>query len=346
MLKLNLGAMRRATDAARITDANDLVRRTLAQHGLMPDALPAGPQARRTPVFGDAPAMADLPAGAGFAARDYAGSDGSRRYWTYVPATAPDGITGVIVMLHGCTQTPQDFATGTGMNALAETHRLVIVYPQQSRGDNAQSCWNWFRRGDQMRDRGEPAILAGIARRVAAEHGVPHDRVYAAGLSAGAAMAVILGQSYPDVFAAIGVHAGLPYGAAKDVPSAFAAMAGRSDAGASGFAARAAVPTIQFHGTADATVHPTNADSIMRDTATHGPAQTIETSQTGSIGGRSYQQTTVTDTDGRPLSEDWRIDGLGHAWSGGQAGGSYTDTSGPDASTEMVRFFQQISPKG
>ena len=117
-------------------------------------------------------------------------------------------------MLHGCTQTPDDFATGTGMNVLAETHGFIVIYPGQSCGDNAQPCWNWFSHGDQQRGRGEPTILAELTQHVARTHDIQPSLTLVAGLSAGAAMAVILGETYPDVFAAVGAHSGLPYGAA------------------------------------------------------------------------------------------------------------------------------------
>lgn len=359
MFKFNVGAARPAIDAARtarIADANDLVRRTLSQHGLMPDQTGGGPLDLSGVNTGLGAAMAPFLRASGghavtpdrlqMAQHSFSCSDGSRDYRTYVPTVGGDGHTGLVVMLHGCTQNPEDFATGTGMNALADTHGFVVVYPHQSRGENSQSCWNWFRRGDQRRDRGEPAILAGIAREVAQRHSLPDDRIYAAGLSAGAAMAVILGQTYPDVFAAVGVHSGLAYGAATDVPTAFAAMAGRGQ-GASAVSADApAVPTIVFHGTADSTVHPSNADRIVQDVGSNGGRQTVETTRDGMASGRRFQQSVSMTVEGAPQLEDWRIEGLGHAWSGGQPGGSFTDQKGPDASAEMVRFFYDTQIKG
>jgi poly(hydroxyalkanoate) depolymerase family esterase len=156
-----------------------------------------------------------VPDGASFTAAQSSCAEGELRYLTYVPARTKDGLQGLIVMLHGCTQTPEDFAAGSRMNALAETHRLVVVYPHQSRGENAQSCWNWFRSGDQMRDRGEPALLTGLAWEIAARHEIQADKVYVAGLSAGGAMTAILGEAYPDVFSAIGIHSGLPVGSGR-----------------------------------------------------------------------------------------------------------------------------------
>jgi poly(hydroxyalkanoate) depolymerase family esterase len=239
-------------------------------------------------------------------------------------------------MLHGCTQTSEDFAAGTGMNALAESHRVVVVYPQQSRGDNAQSCWNWFSRGDQRRNCGEPAILAGITREVVARHGVPTQRVFVAGLSAGGAMAMILGTAYPDLFHGVGVHSGLPVAAAHDIPSAFAAMAGRGTETAT---TGPAVRTIVFHGSSDTTVHPSNGDRIVGQALDRGTSECLQIDETGTARGRRFSRCTTFDANGGKAVEHWVVDGMGHAWSGGQTAGSYTDPRGPDASAEMLRFF-------
>lgn len=366
MMNFNVGALRPAKHDARdprLAAANDLVRRTLAQHGLMPGGggaapqtaslselspqLPGGPLAGL--VAGLAPGLglpsrrpaaeAPVPQGAVFRRDVHTSAQGSRAYRTYVPASAAKGAAGVVVMLHGCTQTPEDFAAGTGMNALAETHRFVVVYPQQSRGDNAQTCWNWFRRGDQRRDLGEPAILAGMTRSVSEEFGVSRSDTFVAGLSAGAAMAVILGETYPDVFSAVGAHSGLPFGAATDVPSAFAAMAGRGVPPGLSASASGSVRTIVFHGAADTTVHPSNADAIASHAARNGPSRTLESVTHVGIAGRNVHRKVLTGTDGASHLEHWIVDGMGHAWSGGQPSGSYTDPAGPDASVEMVRFF-------
>lgn len=329
MNSFDTGGFRRTMIHAE--SAEDLVRRTLAQHGLMGPGAPRNPQARPAGPVG------------GTARPDhFTCAAGSREFLTHVPASAQGGAAGLIMMLHGCTQTPADFAAGTDMNALAERHRLVIVYPQQSRGDNAQSCWNWFSRGDQTRDRGEPAILAGLARQVGAAHQVPEGKIFVAGLSAGAAMAVILGQTHPEIFAAVGAHSGLAYGAARDVPSAFAAMAGNASTPARSDGQP--TPTITFHGLADHTVNPANADHINSDVLAAGPELTLFNEATKEIGGRKVSLETTTTADGAPLLESWKINGLGHAWSGGKSAGSFTDPSGPDASAEMVRFFLSVKP--
>lgn len=352
MKLFNVGAMRPTADDARLSAANDLVQRTLGQHGLVLHGgqadwathvtMPSidGLLAKYIRLAGNSVGSQNpVPQGAEFRSDTYTCSAGSRTFRTYIPASAAGGVCGVVVMLHGCTQTPEDFAAGTGMNALAEQHGFVVVYPAQSRGDNAQSCWNWFSRGDQRRDKGEPAILAGLTKQVCAEHGIGRDRTFVAGLSAGAAMAVILGETYGDVFAAVGAHSGLPVGAAKDVPSAFSAMAGNALEDPPRSGSGASVRTIIFHGTADATVHPSNGHAIARRALAGNSSQSIETSNRGNVAGRDYACATSSDFDGLPIVEHWTIDGQGHAWSGGLSAGSYTDPKGPDASAEMIRFF-------
>ena len=337
MKTFNVGALRQAIGKLRLQDSNDLVQRTLARHGL---SLP-GQQAGFQPPFA-APAADPVPPGASAGTGRFSCAAGSRDYLAYVPASAEGGIRGMVVMLHGCTQDPADFARGTGMNALAEEHRLVVLYPHQSRGENAQSCWNWFSAGDQRRGRGEPEILARMAADLAGRHDVPRDRIFVAGLSAGAAMAVILGQTHPDVFAAVGAHSGLPFGAAKDVPSAFAAMNGTAAPEAMPGHDPVPTPTIVFHGSADRTVHPANGDRIAADALAAGPEQTLFDRTAGKAGARSYVRETTRTPEGDALLERWAIDGLGHAWSGGDPAGSYTDPPGPKASAEMVRFFLEL----
>ncbi|MCB6179753.1 PHB depolymerase family esterase [Rhodobacter sp. Har01] len=327
--------------------AADLVQRTLAQHGLASgataEATTSSPlqdmMARLRPAAADVrAAVPDIPSGARWQDEQFNCEAGSRRYCTYVPTLARRRATGMIVMLHGCTQTPEDFAAGTGMNALAEAHGFIVVYPHQSRGENAQTCWNWFRRGDQHRDQGEPSILAGLARNVAAAQGVPGDRIFVAGLSAGAAMSVILGETYPDLFSGVGAHSGLPGGAATDLPSAFAAMAGNGPDRAT---RPGAVPvrTIVLHGSADTTVHPSNGRRIAERAVALGPRQVVQVDDRGTVAGRAFVRQASLDSDGTALVEHWDIEGLGHAWSGGSPRGSFTDARGPNASEAMIRFF-------
>jgi poly(hydroxyalkanoate) depolymerase family esterase len=276
--------------------------------------------------------------GARYERRHFSCAAGAREHSVYVPAALAGRPAGLILMLHGCTQDADDFACGTRMNELAETHGLIVAYPEQCRGQNAHACWNWFRPGDQGRTGGEPEILATLARSLAEEFAVDRTRVFVAGLSAGGAMATILGATYSETFRAVAVHSGLPHGAAHDVVSAFAAMRGEGAARSSG---RPPVPTIVFHGTADLTVHPSNAERIL-DAAS---LDRVDRSDLVS-GGRRCSRAVSTGADGAPLTELWLIEGAGHAWSGGATNGSHTDPRGPDASAEMIRFFLSVSEGG
>jgi poly(hydroxyalkanoate) depolymerase family esterase len=281
-----------------------------------------------------APPEPALPEGARFDAGTFRNAAGARDYRLYVPDLKAGTPSGLIMMLHGCTQTPVDFAIGTGMNRLADAHGLIVIYPAQARGANMQTCWNWFGPADQERGAGEPAILAGLAAEQQRAHDVPRDKVYVAGLSAGGAMAVILGRTYGDVFAAVGAHSALPYKSAHDMPSAFAAMRGTPST-----PQPKPVPTIVFHGLSDSTVAPANGQRIADDARPGG----VEVMDEGRTGGRRHQRTTILSPEGHAVLEHWRIDGLGHAWSGGDARGSYADPAGPDASAEMVRFFRNTA---
>jgi poly(hydroxyalkanoate) depolymerase family esterase len=290
-----------------------------------------------------------LPDGAMFLDLRYSCAAGARRYRLYIPSSAGEGLQGLIMMLHGCTQSPEDFAAGTGMNALAEEHRLLIAYPAQSRGDNSMSCWNWFRPGDQMRDTGEPAIIAGLTESVRVQYAIPNGRVFVAGLSAGGAMAAIMGETYPELYEAIGVHSGLAYGSANDVMSAFTVMRGQvgielppsNKHGAAGTESHPRM--IVFHGSADTTVHPANAERIVAAARCAAPMGASRTERGATGEGRGYRRTVETRPDGTAGIECWMIEGGGHAWSGGHPSGSYVDPDGPDASAVMVRFFLNAS---
>ena len=290
------------------------------------------------PVRGPLSGQDDLvPKDAQFLSLTYSAAQGSRSYRLYIPANRTVTPMPLIVMLHGCTQTPADFAAGTGMNALAEEFSCLIAYPAQPSGANAQKCWNWYRPEDQARDRGEPALIAGLTRAIWRDHSADPARTYIAGLSAGGAAAVVMASAYPDIFSAVGVHSGLPAGGAQDIPSAFAAM--RS--GSKGKPHQSAVPTIVFHGLADSTVHPDNGTAILSQ-ALHGmPGLRPTTRQGVADGGHRYHTTAHLHADGRSLAEHWQIEGAGHAWAGGHSAGSYTDPKGPDASRQMLRFFLQ-----
>ncbi|WP_042697498.1 PHB depolymerase family esterase [Azospirillum sp. B506] len=284
------------------------------------------------------PSPDPLPDGASFVTLSHSGTAGTRAYKLYVPANPGDGPRPLVVMLHGCTQSPDDFAAGTGMNALAELHGLLVAYPEQPALANAQRCWNWFRPEDQRRDEGEPALIAGITRDIMRDHRVDPQRIYIAGLSAGGAAAAIMGTTYPDLYAAVGVHSGLPAGAAHDLPSALAAMHQGGGHHRKASPTRPMVPTIVFHGDRDHVVHPSNGDDVASQ-ASDGSGSRAEVLQGHKPGGRSYSRSIHRTPDGRTLCEHWTIHGAGHAWAGGSPSGSYTDPQGPDASAEMLRFF-------
>jgi poly(hydroxyalkanoate) depolymerase family esterase len=222
----------------------------------------------------------------------------------------------------------------------------LVVYPGQTASANMQKCWNWFNAQDQRRDNGEPSLIAGITREVMQDFGVDPQRVYVAGLSAGGAAAAIMADAYPDLYAAIGVHSGLPCGAAHDMTSAFAAMrsgqgihtASRSDEG------RHLVPAIIFHGDRDGTVNPRNGEAIVWQSARGMPLE-VRTSQGRIPDGHSYVRTLHSDAAGRTVIEHWVVQGAGHAWFGGSGAGSYTDPRGPDATSEMLRFFLEHPSK-
>ena len=296
--------------------------------------------ARFTPANGGlrpTKAAEPLPDGASFTTLTYSAEAGTRQYKLYVPSGRDGQRLPLVVMLHGCTQSPDDFAAGTRMNALAEEHGLLVAYPAQPASANAQKCWNWFDPDCQQRDRGEPALIAGITRQIMRDHPVDPSRVYVAGLSAGGAAAAIMGATYPDLYAAIGVHSGLACGAARDLPSALAAM--RQGGTAAGVRnGDRIVPTIVFHGDKDTTVHPRNGDMVINPSKKAGALR--ETVQRGQVpDGRAYSRAVYTDSAGRELCEQWTVHGAGHAWFGGSPAGSYTDPQGPDAAREMLRFF-------
>ena len=281
-----------------------------------------------------------------FSARCYVNAAGQRSYKLYMPSSYRDDPLPLIVMLHGCTQDADDFAAGTRMNILAETHGFMVVYPIQPQGANASKCWNWFKPIDQQRGQGEPSLIAGIAREVMAQYNVDPKRVYVAGLSAGGAMAAIMAQSYPDLFAAAGVHSGLPVGCAHDLPSALAAMRGGKNKAKGRKVGRTNVadapaprcPMIVFHGDADATVHHVNATELVSGFMANSAAPEYPSSRNAEA--RKHTVRRMTSPEGIP-AQLWTIHGAPHAWSGGSSKGSYTDPAGPDASAEMVRFFLQ-----
>ena len=274
-----------------------------------------------------------------FLKRAYHGPAGSLDYRLYIPADHEGQELALVVMLHGCTQNPEDFAVGTRMNALAEEFGLIVAYPHQTRLANPNGCWNWFDRRHQNRGSGEPAKLAGLAQALAKEFDVRRERVFAAGLSAGGAMAEILAVTYPDVFDAVGIYSGLPYKSAGDVPSAFAAMKGTAafhpaPLAESGRHSR----KIIVHGLADGTVAPVNGERILNE-AERGEPSPTRSDLDWPIEGGHVSRTVLKDAHGEPVAEQWLVEGGGHAWFGGDPRGSFTQTVGLDASRVMVRFF-------
>jgi len=358
-------AMRKATrltGIGKLMDATRLIQRALSS---------AEPQVRRPPESAandpQAAGLTDVPPQviilpppsqpgintvtpqpgrkASFTKHQFAFDGKTYPYRLYIPAApALDASDAkpmpLVVLLHGCKQDALDFSNGTAMNALAEEHQVMVLYPEQITSANAMRCWNWFEPAHQKAARGEPGMIAALTQKIVQQHGGDPQRVYIAGLSAGGAMAAVVSSLYPDIFAAVGVHSGLAAGAAQDMVSAFAAM--RS--GAKGRTAPV-IPTIVFHGTADKTVHPDNGDHITDAALAALKAsglQLVKGKDTHSQKGEENTERVVYSTaDGKPYIENWRIDDGAHAWSGGDAAGSYTDPDGPSASAAMLAFFLQ-----
>jgi poly(hydroxyalkanoate) depolymerase family esterase len=274
----------------------------------------------------------------------YANRFGTRRYKLYRPRSGM-GARPLVVMLHGCNQNADDFALGTRMNELADRLGFLVAYPEQPATANPTRCWNWFKEAHQERDTGEPSLIAGITRDVIARHNADPRRVYIAGLSAGGAMAAIMGFTYPDLYAAVGIHSGLPYAAARDVPSALAAMRGLRATMDQRYrpAFFRAIPTIVFHGDLDTTVHARNAAQAIAQARPADDDGLKETVEKGEGNGRRYTRTTEADASGRLVVEHWLVHGAGHAWSGGSSTGSYADPRGPDASQAMLEFFLRFT---
>jgi len=343
--KIDLDKATRLTRAGRLKEALAVLRGALT--GRKPAAsptptpldLPLMPEALRG-LLNRLDGRAAPAAAANFTDHVFSNGAGSRNYKLFIPSGYHGQPLPLVVMLHGCTQSADDFAAGTRTNGLAESETFFVAYPEQAKAANFQKCWNWFNTADQQRDSGEPSIIAGITRQVMQHHAVKPGQVFAAGLSAGGAAAAIMGATYPDIFAAIGVHSGLACGAASNMAGALAAMQrGGTPAAVASGAAHALVPTIVFHGDADTTVNPVNAAQVIAQAkaASALRTQVVE----GEAGGLKYTKTVQDDERGRPVLEQWMIHGAGHAWSGGCAKGSFADPHGPDASREMLRFFLQ-----
>jgi poly(hydroxyalkanoate) depolymerase family esterase len=309
-------------------------------------AVPAKPATPNAPAATAAPRVfSDATPGPGeFTRGTHTEAGLTRHYKLYAPPGAQGRALPLVVMLHGCTQDPDDFAAGTAMNERAREQGFFVLYPAQAADANPQRCWNWFKHNHQRRGSGEPAVIAGMTREVLERHGIDANRVYIAGLSAGGAMAALVAAAYPDLFAAVGIHSGLPGGSASSVPEALAAMSSGSASVRAG-TAPLAVPTIVFHGDEDRTVHPRNGEQLimgMLNAATTTSLRAVsqpQVQQGVSARGTRYTRSTYAGAEGQALGEHWVVHGAGHAWSGGSVAGSYTDAKGPDATREMLRFF-------
>ncbi len=339
--------------ATRLTRAGDLQAATAAIQAALGGGMPVTAASKDmrdvidvaarevpdvAPAFHDvpspAPAADNMPAPGRFIAGSHADASGRRDFKLYIPPGAGERPLPLVVMLHGCTQNPDDFAAGTAMNNAALAQGFFVLYPAQSQQMNPQRCWNWFKHNHQSRGRGEPGLLAGMTHVVMARHAIDPDRVYVASLSAGGAMAAILGEAYPDLYAAVGVHSGLAAGIAKDLPSALGAM---KSGGTRLHATPSSMATIVFHGDADTTVHPSNGEQVI--VASVGTTTTVEVEHLKPHGSRATTRRVHRAADGAVVAEHWLVHGAPHAWSGGSEKGSYTDARGPDASAEMIRFF-------
>jgi poly(hydroxyalkanoate) depolymerase family esterase len=273
---------------------------------------------------------------------------GSLRYKLFIPSSYNGTPLPLIVMLHGCGQDADDFAGGTGMNELAEEFGVLVAYPEQSSSANSSKCWNWFETGHHQRGYGEPALMAALAHKIFAEYKVDQSRVFAAGLSSGGALAVILGRTSPDIFKAVGCHSGQAHGSARDRYGAMITMRdGPKMDALLRHEAPMSVPVIVFHGDMDSTVHYHNSHGVVSQSihsyrARHrsrGQVQVEYDEETGRIGGRGFTRHVHRGHGGEVVAEQWTVHGHGHAWSGGNWRGTYTDSNGPDASREMLRFF-------
>ena len=289
---------------------------------------------------------AKTPNGRGrFIAGSFGNKAGARDYKLYIPSCADSGqALPLLVMLHGCTQDPDDFAQGTRMNDVAERHDCFVLYPGQHKKHNGHACWNWFKPAHQRREEGEPSIIADMTRHIAGAYNVDLARLYIAGLSAGGAMTAIITATYPELYAAAGIHSGLAYRAAHDLESVIMAMKNgskrpvkKSEQNA-GTAIQCFVPTIVLHGARDQTVNVKNSDRIVAALKAGLIQHDIKVKKNVQAGS-DFTRTLYQDGSGQTCIEDWRLHGAGHFWSGGDPRGSHTSAQGPNASEIIMQFF-------
>jgi poly(hydroxyalkanoate) depolymerase family esterase len=282
------------------------------------------------------------------------GTAGELAYRLYLPtgSSRRDSLP-LVVMLHGCTQDSLSFAEGTRMNMLAEEYRCAVLYPEQSRHSNPLRCWNWFE-SQSLAGQGEAALIAHLIHQVTQRRPIDPRRVYVVGMSAGGAMACLLAVRYGRLFAACAIHSGVMYGAASSPAQALALMrdgpspssierARKLASDASEFAAT--VPTLVMHGDRDMTVNPVNADQIIAQLKARvaeladpsaGPLLSRDERRIES-GGHAYRQQDST-RQGELVLRKIVVEGLGHAWSGGNMDYAFNDSNGPDASRFILDF--------
>ncbi|MEJ8859383.1 PHB depolymerase family esterase [Variovorax robiniae] len=286
----------------------------------------------QAPTSLNAPSGTPPPAGA---ADIEASSQAHGEHTVFIPSRPARKERPMVVMLHGAAQDPDDFAAGTTMNDAAERHGFVVLYPGQSKLASAYRCWNWFEAAHQDRGHGEPARIAALTQHVARAHGVDRERIYVAGLSAGGAMASLLGELFPEIYAAVGVHSGLAAFAGKDMSSGLAAMRG----GVRPPSVPSEMPTIVFHGDRDTVVSPVNGMQVIE--AAFGIDRRFSLEEhVGADGRRVTRRKYFRRSSKAVCGEHWTLHGASHAWSGGSAAGTFADPQGPDASEEMLRFFK------
>ncbi|WP_155299077.1 extracellular catalytic domain type 1 short-chain-length polyhydroxyalkanoate depolymerase [Deinococcus kurensis] len=322
-------------------------------------APPAAPTRTTTQTTTQSPSAPNLHAQATgtWVSGTYSSAYGARFYRLWVPAGYAGTPRPLMVMLHGCLQDGYDFAAGTRMNTLADTRGFLVLYPEQGTLYNSADCWNWYLPGNQYRGAGEPAVIAGMIGWVKGTYAVDSARVAVAGLSAGAAMANIMGCTYPDLIRGVASVAGVMYQGATTAAGGVNAMSygsiydpnGRGAACAAEMGkSRHAMPTLVFQGSADPTVNPVNATQTLTQwaqandladgTDNNDPDDTPDATVSGAAC-RAYTRFDYRTAGGTTRLQRYSVTGMGHAWPGGSSAGTYTDPCAPDASTLILNFF-------